>query len=109
MDELTNLLPLAFILLFGLGSILIILRLMIEKRIEQFHPKEWEKLGKPRMFSGEPDLNTKFVAYLNKNEFGHLKDEKLELMNRIAGTLSWLGIPLFLAVVILFLAVWEII
>ncbi|WP_044617293.1 hypothetical protein [Gynuella sunshinyii] len=66
MYEVENLLPIAFISLFSLGGLLVALRVLIEKRIERFHPDEWVKLGKPKMFSGEPDVNTRFVVYLNK-------------------------------------------
>ncbi len=73
------------------------------------HPYEWIKLGKPKLFSGDPDVNTRFVAYLNKKEFHHLNDKKLENINRLAGIISWLAIPLFFVVVILFLIRWGVI
>lgn len=109
MYEIEKLLPIALFSLFGLGGVLIMLRLVIEKRMKEQHSDEWVRLGEPKMFSGEPEVNTRFVAYLNKKEFRHLNDEKLERINQIAGIISWAAIPLLLTVVILFLISWRVI
>ena len=108
MPEFESLLPIAFISLFSFGSLVIFLRILIEKRIERYHPEEWERLRKPKMFSGEPEVNTNFVAYLNKKEYKHLNDEKLEYINRIASIVSWALLPLLLVVVLLFLISWGV-
>ncbi|TVZ39047.1 hypothetical protein P886_3434 [Alteromonadaceae bacterium 2753L.S.0a.02] len=61
------------------------------------------------MFSGEPEVNTRFVSYLNKKEFKNLNDGKLEQINRLSGIISWAAIPLLFAVIILSLISWGVI
>jgi hypothetical protein len=68
--------------------------------IKQFHPQEFERLGRPTIWSGKLSASSPAVRYISRREYQNLHDSELSRLGNIARSRQFIAVAVLLVVIL---------